>query len=179
MSLLRPRGERKRTKFRSYITIQCPYNGHQVSFCRGFCEPVEAATSRFSARITATRSPSAAVFASPLKSTATAAALRRTPWSVATRRRSRVTKPSPSSTDPTTDPRSMLDARCWVTLVQDSVSDSRIWGERRTHLGRGPWISQCSKAFQSLERLIRSIRVLDSHFRQWRDLHLERPKTSR
>jgi len=41
MSLLRPRGERKRTKFRSYITIQCPYNGHQVSFCRGFCEPVE------------------------------------------------------------------------------------------------------------------------------------------
>jgi len=41
MALLRPRGERKRTGFRSYITIQCPYNGHQVSFCRGLCEPIE------------------------------------------------------------------------------------------------------------------------------------------
>lgn len=41
MGLLRPRGERKRTNFRSYTTIQCPFNGHQVSFCRGLCEPIE------------------------------------------------------------------------------------------------------------------------------------------
>jgi hypothetical protein len=41
MALLRPRSERKRTSFRSYITIRCPYNGHQVSFCRGLCEPIE------------------------------------------------------------------------------------------------------------------------------------------
>jgi len=41
MGLLRPRSERKRTNFRSYTTIQCPFNGHQVSFCRGLCEPIE------------------------------------------------------------------------------------------------------------------------------------------
>ena len=41
MALLRPRNDRKRTTFRSYTTIQCPYNGHQVSFCRGLCEPYE------------------------------------------------------------------------------------------------------------------------------------------
>ena len=40
MALLRPRGDRKRISFRSYTTIQCPYNGHQVSFCRGLCEPI-------------------------------------------------------------------------------------------------------------------------------------------
>ena len=40
MGLLRSPEERKRTTFRSYTTIQCPYNGHQVSFCRGLCEPV-------------------------------------------------------------------------------------------------------------------------------------------
>jgi len=41
MALLRPRSERKNTTFRSYTTIQCPYNGHQVSFCRGLCEPID------------------------------------------------------------------------------------------------------------------------------------------
>ena len=41
MALLRPRSERKRIAFRSYTTIECPYNGHQVSFCRGLCEPIE------------------------------------------------------------------------------------------------------------------------------------------
>ena len=41
MPLLRPRNERRRTSFRSYTTIECPYNGHQVSFCRGLCTPVE------------------------------------------------------------------------------------------------------------------------------------------
>ena len=41
MALLRPRTERKRIAFRPYTTIECPYNGHQVSFCRGLCEPIE------------------------------------------------------------------------------------------------------------------------------------------
>lgn len=41
MALLRPRSERKRTTFRSYTTIECPYNGYQVSFCRGLCEPID------------------------------------------------------------------------------------------------------------------------------------------
>jgi hypothetical protein len=41
MALLRPRSERKKTTFRSYTVIRCPYNGHQVSFCRGLCEPIE------------------------------------------------------------------------------------------------------------------------------------------
>ena len=40
MALLRPRTERKRIALRSYTTIECPYNGHQVSFCRGLCEPI-------------------------------------------------------------------------------------------------------------------------------------------
>ena len=41
MGLLKPKGQRGRTAFRSYTVIRCPYNGHQVSFCRGLCEPVE------------------------------------------------------------------------------------------------------------------------------------------
>jgi hypothetical protein len=41
MSLLQPRSERRRTPFRSYTVIMCPYNGHQVSFCRGLCKPYE------------------------------------------------------------------------------------------------------------------------------------------
>jgi len=40
MSLLRPKHARKRIAFRSYTIIECPYNGHQVSFCRGLCEPI-------------------------------------------------------------------------------------------------------------------------------------------
>ena len=41
MALLRPKQDRKKTTFRSYTIIECPYNGYQVSFCRGLCEPVE------------------------------------------------------------------------------------------------------------------------------------------
>jgi len=41
MSLLRSRNRRRRATFRTYTIIECPYNGHQVSFCRGLCEPVE------------------------------------------------------------------------------------------------------------------------------------------
>ena len=41
MALLRPRNERKRIAFRSYTIIECVYNGHQVSFCRGLCEPID------------------------------------------------------------------------------------------------------------------------------------------
>ena len=41
MSLLRPQEDRPHTAFRSYTVIRCPYNGHQASFCRGLCEPVE------------------------------------------------------------------------------------------------------------------------------------------
>jgi hypothetical protein len=40
MALLRARSERKLIAFRPYTTIECPYNGHQVSFCRGLCEPI-------------------------------------------------------------------------------------------------------------------------------------------
>ena len=39
MPLLRPKSERKRTTLRAYTVITCPYNGHQVSMCRGLCEP--------------------------------------------------------------------------------------------------------------------------------------------
>ena len=41
MALLRPKNKRRNTSFRSYTVIRCPYNGHQVSFCRGLCEPFE------------------------------------------------------------------------------------------------------------------------------------------
>ena len=41
MALLRPKSERRRRTFRSYTVIMCPYNGHQVSFCRGLCTPYE------------------------------------------------------------------------------------------------------------------------------------------
>jgi hypothetical protein len=41
LALLRPKTQRKRTRLRSYITISCPYNGHQVSWCRGLCEPID------------------------------------------------------------------------------------------------------------------------------------------
>jgi hypothetical protein len=41
MPLLKPKSERRRTPFRSYTVIECPYNGHQVSFCRGLCTPYE------------------------------------------------------------------------------------------------------------------------------------------
>ena len=41
MALLRPKKKRRTTNFRSYTVIRCPYNGHQVSFCRGLCTPFE------------------------------------------------------------------------------------------------------------------------------------------
>jgi len=41
MPLLKPRSEPRRTAFRTYTVIMCPYNGHQVSFCRGLCTPYE------------------------------------------------------------------------------------------------------------------------------------------
>jgi hypothetical protein len=42
MSLLRPKAERKGTRvaLRAYTTLLCPFNGHQVSWCRGLCEPI-------------------------------------------------------------------------------------------------------------------------------------------
>lgn len=41
MSLLRPVEERKQPSLRTYTVIRCPFNGHQVSFCRGLCQPIE------------------------------------------------------------------------------------------------------------------------------------------
>ena len=43
MALLRPRNERRRTsiKERPFSTLSCPLNGHQVSWCRGLCTPVD------------------------------------------------------------------------------------------------------------------------------------------
>ena len=40
MALLKPLSERPRDRVPSYVTISCPFNGHQVSWCMGFCEPV-------------------------------------------------------------------------------------------------------------------------------------------
>jgi len=40
MPLLRPRAERRRSKFRTYTTVRCPFNGHQVGWCRGLCMPI-------------------------------------------------------------------------------------------------------------------------------------------
>ncbi len=39
MALLRPKSQRGKTSLRAYTIITCPYNGHQVSMCRGLCEP--------------------------------------------------------------------------------------------------------------------------------------------
>jgi hypothetical protein len=43
MALLRPRHERRRTSIRErpFTTLSCPYNGHQVSWCRQLCEPID------------------------------------------------------------------------------------------------------------------------------------------
>jgi len=40
MSLLRPPEKRPRRPLREYTTLPCPYNGFQVSFCRGLCIPL-------------------------------------------------------------------------------------------------------------------------------------------
>lgn len=43
MALLRPKKERKRTRgtLRAYTVLRCPFNGHQVSWCRELCEPID------------------------------------------------------------------------------------------------------------------------------------------
>ena len=43
MALLRPKHDRKRTSIRErpFSTLTCPFNGHQVSWCRQLCEPVD------------------------------------------------------------------------------------------------------------------------------------------
>lgn len=43
MALLRPRSKRKRTSIRErpFTTLNCPLNGHQASWCRHLCEPVD------------------------------------------------------------------------------------------------------------------------------------------
>jgi len=43
MALLRPKHDRKRTSIRErpFSTLTCPLNGHQVSWCRELCEPVD------------------------------------------------------------------------------------------------------------------------------------------
>jgi hypothetical protein len=42
MGLLRPKSERATTPFRSSIgtVVMCPYNGHQVGWCKGLCTPI-------------------------------------------------------------------------------------------------------------------------------------------
>jgi hypothetical protein len=43
MALLKPKHGRKRTSIRErpFSTLTCPLNGHQVSWCRQLCEPVD------------------------------------------------------------------------------------------------------------------------------------------
>jgi hypothetical protein len=43
MALLNPKHDRRRTsiKDRPFSTLRCPFNGHQVSWCRELCEPIE------------------------------------------------------------------------------------------------------------------------------------------
>ena len=41
MSLLRRKRNRKRVRLRPYTTQPCPVNGHQVSWCRGLCDPID------------------------------------------------------------------------------------------------------------------------------------------
>jgi len=40
VSLLRRAPQRPRVALRPYTTLPCPYNGFQVSFCRGLCAPI-------------------------------------------------------------------------------------------------------------------------------------------
>ncbi|MGE5235643.1 MAG: hypothetical protein ACM3O7_04760 [Acidobacteriota bacterium] len=41
MSLLRRRAKPSRASLvRAQVTISCPYNGHQVGWCRGLCVPI-------------------------------------------------------------------------------------------------------------------------------------------
>ena len=43
MGLLRPRHEGNTVRLgpRTGTVVTCPYNGHQVGWCRGLCTPVE------------------------------------------------------------------------------------------------------------------------------------------
>jgi hypothetical protein len=43
MSLLRPKDQRRRglSVLRPYTILECPFNGHQVSWCRGLCDPID------------------------------------------------------------------------------------------------------------------------------------------
>ncbi|MEJ2189283.1 MAG: hypothetical protein P8Y93_07655 [Acidobacteriota bacterium] len=41
MALLHPKNQRRKTRLRAYTIIECPHNGHQVSWCRGLCEPID------------------------------------------------------------------------------------------------------------------------------------------
>jgi len=41
MALLRPKRTRSRRRLRTYVTLTCPMNGHQVSWCRGLCTPID------------------------------------------------------------------------------------------------------------------------------------------
>ncbi len=40
MPLLRRASPRPAVPLRPYTTLLCPYNGFQVSFCRGLCRPI-------------------------------------------------------------------------------------------------------------------------------------------
>jgi len=41
VALLRPKKNRSGARFREYTTLRCPFNGHQVSWCRGLCVPID------------------------------------------------------------------------------------------------------------------------------------------
>ncbi len=41
MPLLRPKHERRNRGLPEYRILTCPLNGHQVSFCRGLCQPLD------------------------------------------------------------------------------------------------------------------------------------------
>jgi hypothetical protein len=43
MALLRPKNERPKGKvrLRTHGALRCPFNGHQVSWCRQLCEPID------------------------------------------------------------------------------------------------------------------------------------------
>ena len=43
MALLRPKSERRKSRIgrRPSTILECPYNGHQVSWCRHLCEPID------------------------------------------------------------------------------------------------------------------------------------------
>lgn len=43
MALLRPKNERNKgtSRLRAHGALRCPFNGHQVSWCRQLCEPID------------------------------------------------------------------------------------------------------------------------------------------